>query len=100
MPPDLGVPFPARHEQAELGGAPAVLVHQHGLARGPATDHETIARLVANTTTATGLRVTCRLDRRTYAVGRKVSDEGMEAVDIVRDSFRGEWNYTVVPASR
>jgi len=66
----------------------------------PLTDYETIVRLIANTTTGTGLRVTCRLDRRKYAVGRRISDEEMEDVNIVRDKFHGEWNYTIVPASR
>jgi len=66
----------------------------------PLTDYETIVRLIANTTTATGLRVTCRLDRRKYAVGRKISDEEMKRVNVVQDKFHGEWNYTIVPASR
>jgi hypothetical protein len=66
----------------------------------PLTDYETIVRLIANTTTATGLKVTCRLDRRKYAVGRKISDEEMKGVKIVKDKFHGEWNYTILPASR
>ena len=65
----------------------------------PLTDYETIVRLIANTTTATGLMVTCRLDRRKYAVGRKISDEEMKRVKIVEDKFHGEWNYTIVPTS-
>jgi transposase len=63
----------------------------------PLMDYETIVRLIANTTTATGLRVNCRLDRRKYAVGRKISDEEMKRVNIVKDKFHGEWNYTIVP---
>ena len=66
----------------------------------PLTDYETIVRLIAKTTTAKGLVVTCRLDRHKYAVGRKISDEEMKRVNIVRDKFHGEWNYTIVPASR
>ena len=65
----------------------------------PLRDYETIVRLIANTTTATGLRVTCRLDRRKYAVGRKISDEEMKRLKIVKDKFHGEWNYTLLPAS-
>lgn len=64
----------------------------------PLTDYETIVRLIAHTTTATGLRVTCRLDRRKYALGRKVSDMEMQRVRIVKDRFHGEWNYTILPA--
>ena len=66
----------------------------------PLTDYETIVRLIANTTTATGLVVTCRLDRRKYAVGRKISDEQMNHVNLVKDKFHGEWNYTIRPASQ
>ena len=66
----------------------------------PLTDYETIVRLIANTTTATGLVVTCRLDRRKYAVGRKISDEQMSHVNLVEDKFHGEWNYTIRPASQ
>jgi len=65
----------------------------------PLTDYETIVRLIANTTTATGLLVTCRLDRRKYAVGRKISDEEMKRVKIVKDKFHGEWNYAIRPTS-
>jgi len=63
----------------------------------PLTDYETIVRLIAHTTTATGLQVTCRLDRRKYAVGRKVSDSEMQCIRIVKDTFHGEWNYTILP---
>ena len=66
----------------------------------PLTDYETIVRLIARTTTATGLVVTCRLDRRKYALGRKISDEEMKQVNVAPDKFHGEWNYTILPATR
>ena len=66
----------------------------------PLTDYETIVRLVANTTTATGLHVTCRLDRRKYAVGKKVSEAQMKSIQLVKDEFHGEWNYTINPAPK
>ena len=37
----------------------------------PLRDYETIVHLIANTTTAKGLTVTCRLDRRKYPTGAK-----------------------------
>lgn len=64
----------------------------------PLTDYETIVRLIASTTTATGLQVTCKLDRRKYPVGKKISDAEMQAIRIVKDKFHGEWNYTIRPA--
>jgi hypothetical protein len=63
----------------------------------PLMDYETIVRLIANTTTAAGLQVTCKLDRRKYAVGKAISDKEMKALRIVKDKFHGEWNYTINP---
>jgi hypothetical protein len=56
-------------------------------------------KLISGTATAKGLRVTCRLDRRKYPTGRKVTDEEVKHVNIERHSFHGEWNYTIQPRS-
>jgi hypothetical protein len=63
----------------------------------PLRDYETIVRLIANTTTAKGLTVRCRLDRRRYPVGRKVSDHEMATLNLTPQSFHGEWNYVIRP---
>ena len=63
----------------------------------PLRDYETIVRLIAGTTTAKGLAVTCRLDRRKYPVGRRVSKEEMAAVNLKPQPFHGEWNYMILP---
>ena len=63
----------------------------------PLRDYETIVRLIARTTTAKGLRVTCRLDRRRYPTGYKVSDAELRTVRITPDAFHGEWNYAILP---
>jgi hypothetical protein len=63
----------------------------------PLRDYETIVQLIARTTTAKGLKVTCRLDRRKYPTGRKVTDEEMEQVNLERSKFHGDWNYTIRP---
>ena len=65
----------------------------------PLTDYETIVRLITTTTTARGLVVTCKLDRRKYATGQKITDEQMKQIKIRRARFHGEWNYTVLPSS-
>jgi len=64
----------------------------------PLRDYETVVSLIARTTTAKGLRVTCRLDRRRYAVGTKVSASQIAAINISRSEFHGEWNYTIRPS--
>ena len=61
----------------------------------PLRDYETVVRLIAHTTTAKGLRVTCRLDHRSYPVGRKVSDQEYASVNLKPHSFHGEWNYFI-----
>jgi len=66
----------------------------------PLRDDETIVQLIARTTTAKGLTVTCRLDRRNSPTGRKVTDEEMQRVHLERSTFHGDWNYTIRPQSR
>jgi hypothetical protein len=41
--------------------------------------------------------VTCRLDRRKYPTGRKVTDEEIKRVNLKQNKFHGEWNYTIYP---
>ena len=65
----------------------------------PLRDYETIVQLIAKTTTAKGLKVTCRLDRRKYPTGRKVSNEEMKRIHIRPNQFHGEWNYVIEPSS-
>ncbi len=66
----------------------------------PLRDYETIVNLIANTTTAKGLKVICRLDRRKYPTGKKVSKEEMERVNLQRNRFHGDWNYVIRPNSK
>ena len=63
----------------------------------PLRDYETIVNLIASTTTAKGLTVACRLDRRRYPTGRKVSREEMKYVNLRPNTFHGEWNYIIEP---
>ena len=65
----------------------------------PLRDYETIVNLIAQTTTAKGLRVKCRLDRRKYPTGKRVSDEEMKRVNLKRNTFHGDWNYVITPNS-
>jgi hypothetical protein len=66
----------------------------------PLRDYETIVNLISRTTTAKGLQVTCRLDRRKYPTGRKVTDEEIERVNLKPHKFHGEWNYSIHPSTR
>lgn len=66
----------------------------------PLRDYETIVRLIAGTTTAKGLKVTCRLDRRRYPSGKTISDQEFATLELTPHSFHGEWNYTIRPRTR
>lgn len=65
----------------------------------PLTSRLTVVELIAATTTKTGLQVRCELDTNIYAKGIKVSDTQMAALNITRDGFHPEWNYTISPRS-
>jgi hypothetical protein len=59
----------------------------------------TIINLIGSTKTQTGLTVKAVLDEGRYPTGIKVSQIELEAVNIVRDKFHGEWNYSIIPQS-
>lgn len=64
----------------------------------PLVDLVTIVSLIANTTTEQGLTVQCDVDPKKYETGIKVSDEDLSKVNISRDDFHGDWNYSIAPS--
>ena len=66
----------------------------------PLRDYETVVRLIAATTTAKGLKVTCRLDHRKYALGQKVTTKEYQQLNLQPNAFHGEWNYTILPTEK
>jgi hypothetical protein len=63
----------------------------------PLRTYETIVNLIGNTTNWGGLIVRARLDRRKYALGKKVSVKDFRALQIEPDAFHGDWNYVIRP---
>jgi hypothetical protein len=63
----------------------------------PLVSHQVIVQLIGATTTEKGLKVCCEIDGNLYPKGVAVSDEEMQAINITRDEFHGEWNYTIAP---
>jgi hypothetical protein len=63
----------------------------------PLISHQVIVNLIASTTTNAGLTVQCGLDTNEYPKGIKVSDQEIKQVNLDRDQFHGEWNYTIKP---
>ena len=63
----------------------------------PLQDMTTIISLIAATTIRSGLKVYCSLNENVYGKGiNKVKREEINALDIRRDGFNGEWNYTLL----
>jgi transposase len=63
----------------------------------PLIDRATVVNLIANTKTKTGLVVQAMLDENQYETGRKISDDAMAALNLIPESFHGEWNYRIEP---
>jgi transposase len=63
----------------------------------PLISYRVIIDLISATRTQTGLTVRCELDRARYPKGVTVSDAEFAAINIARDAFHGEWNYTIHP---
>jgi len=63
----------------------------------PLISHEVIVNLISSTTTNTGLKVKCRLDKKKYPTGIKISADDMKMINIKPHKFHGEWNYTISP---
>lgn len=61
----------------------------------PLTSLEVVLELLSHTTTKEGLTVTAVRDSNTYPTGLKVSDEELAALNLSREAFHGEWNYTI-----
>jgi len=66
----------------------------------PLISHEVIVNLITATTTKSGLRVECQLDRNQYQTGIKVPDSQMETLNLVPHDFHGEWNYSIFPNNK
>jgi transposase len=66
----------------------------------PLVSHEVIVKLIAATTTRTGLRVKSGLDANAYPAGVSVTDAQMATLYLRPDAFHGEWNYTLLPRER
>lgn len=63
----------------------------------PLVDQETVVSLISNTKTQKGLEVQAVLDSNHYEKGRKVSDAQLASINIERDDFHPDWNYTISP---
>lgn len=63
----------------------------------PLVSHAVIIQLISATMTETGLQVCCEIDGNLYPKGVQVTQQEMQAINLLRDDFHGEWNYTIAP---
>ncbi len=63
----------------------------------PLISRQTVVQLIANTTTKSGLVIKAALDENEYKTGIKISDEELKKVNLHRNEFHGNWNYTIKP---
>ena len=61
----------------------------------PLISHEVIVNLIGNTTTQGGLTINAELDTNIYPKGIRISDDELEAVNLTKAKFHGEWNYII-----
>jgi hypothetical protein len=66
----------------------------------PLVSLATIVSLIASTTTETGLKVDCVIDKNTYPTGIKITDEEFAKLNIILNNFRGDLNYTISPQTK
>lgn len=63
----------------------------------PLESLEVIVNLIGNTTTQKGLKVKALADERQYEKGLKVTDRELKEIKLKPDTFRGDWNYRILP---
>jgi transposase len=63
----------------------------------PLVSLDVIINLIGHTTSQTGLKVYAMEDRNVYPTKRKITDEEMDALSIVRNDVLGKWNYIIKP---
>ena len=63
----------------------------------PLVSREVVVNLIGHTRTKSGLTIRSELDENQYPTGQAVSDEEMQALNLKRDRFHGEWNYSLTP---
>jgi hypothetical protein len=66
----------------------------------PLLSHEIVINLIANTATQAGLKVQAALDRGIYPTGIVVPHRELDAVNLKRSRFHGDWNYILLPSRK
>lgn len=63
----------------------------------PLVDIETMVKLIGAVSTESGLEIKVRKETKEYKKGIKVSNNDLDAINLIIHKFHGEWNYTIKP---
>jgi hypothetical protein len=63
----------------------------------PLTSLDMIINLIGHTTSQTGLKVYAMEDHNIYPTKRKITDQQLNALNIIRNDILGKWNYKIEP---
>jgi len=63
----------------------------------PLINIEVIVKLITGTTTSKGLLIKSKVDEAVYEKGIKITDQELLKINIKRNDFHGEWNYSIAP---
>jgi len=66
----------------------------------PLRSYKTVIELIGNTTTKTGLKISADINTGLYETGKEISDDELDKINLVRDEFHGNWNYTIGSRTR
>ena len=66
----------------------------------PSVSWEVVVNLIGPVTAGADLEIRAEPDEDGHVLVREVADEQLARLDIDRDQYRGEWNYTLNPGSR
>lgn len=57
-----------------------------------------VVNLIGQTTTKEGLKIRAALDEGIYPTGKKISDKEMRELNLIRNEFQPNWNYSLTPS--
>ena len=63
----------------------------------PLITRETVVNLIEKTKTNKGLKIKAKLDENIYEKGKKITEQQLNAINLEKSEFHGEWNYKIKP---
>ena len=61
----------------------------------PLINYKLIINLIEGTTTKKGLKIKAKIDKKIYELGKKMTEEEIEKINIFNHKINPQWNYTL-----